>query len=132
MRLVSLIKAQLWQLVLEPSWLLVLENNDHVEDNTIEQDLRWQTCWDWGTTAIPEEVSDNLRYVESWMDEISNKAGRIDVVNASINGLAIRELVLRVETLEDKVKRTDNFRCGENSSSLIAHMEERVEELDTS
>lgn len=43
------------------------------------------------------------------MDEISNKADKIDDVNARIDGLVVRELVVRAETLEVMVKRTKNL-----------------------
>lgn len=41
-------------------------------------------------------------------------------------------LMLRVETLETKTMRLSSFECRDSSSGLVAHVEERVEELDSS
>ncbi|KAA0065910.1 senescence-specific cysteine protease sag39 [Cucumis melo var. makuwa] len=80
------------------------------------------------------EVPDSIRYLESRLDEISEKIDTIDAVAGRIEGLPIQELLARVETLEanTNVGRTINYERGESSSGFTAHMEERVSELDSS
>ncbi|KAA0050187.1 uncharacterized protein E5676_scaffold180G001240 [Cucumis melo var. makuwa] len=56
------------------------------------------------------EVSDSIRYLESRLEEISEKVDTIDAVAGRVKGLLIQEF----------------------SSGFVAHMEERVNELDNS
>ncbi|TYK19839.1 uncharacterized protein E5676_scaffold811G00460 [Cucumis melo var. makuwa] len=78
------------------------------------------------------EVPDSIRYLESRVDEISEKANMIDAVAGRVEGLPIQELLARVDALEENTnaRRTINYERGESSSGLGAHMEERVGELD--
>ncbi|TYK19785.1 senescence-specific cysteine protease sag39 [Cucumis melo var. makuwa] len=80
------------------------------------------------------EVSNSIRYLESHLEEISEKAGTIDAVVGRVEGLPIQELLARVDTLKanTNVKRTVNYEPGDSSSGFTAHMEERVNELDSS
>ncbi|TYK27261.1 uncharacterized protein E5676_scaffold244G00280 [Cucumis melo var. makuwa] len=80
------------------------------------------------------EVPDSIRYLESRVEEISEKAGTIDAVAGRVEGLPIQELLARVDTLEanTNVRRTVNYERGDSSSGFVAHMEERVGELDSS
>ncbi|KAA0066694.1 uncharacterized protein E5676_scaffold384G00210 [Cucumis melo var. makuwa] len=59
------------------------------------------------------EVSDSIRYLESRLDEISEKTDAIDAVAG-------------------RVEATVNYERGDSSSGFAAHMEERVSELDSS
>ncbi|KAA0042047.1 senescence-specific cysteine protease sag39 [Cucumis melo var. makuwa] len=77
------------------------------------------------------EVSDFIRYLESRLDEISEKTDTIDAVAGHVEGLPIQELLVRVDTLEVNVGRTDNYKYGDSSSGFVAHMEGRVNELDS-
>ncbi|KAA0060672.1 uncharacterized protein E5676_scaffold580G00130 [Cucumis melo var. makuwa] len=79
------------------------------------------------------EIPDSIRYLESRIDEISEKANMIDAVAGRVEGLPIQELLARVDTLEENTntRRTINYERGESSSSFAAHMEERVSELDS-
>ncbi|KAA0057412.1 uncharacterized protein E6C27_scaffold280G002880 [Cucumis melo var. makuwa] len=78
------------------------------------------------------EVPDPIRYLESRVDEISEKANMIDAVAGRVKGLPIQELLARVDALEENTnaRRTTNYERGESSSGFGAHMEERVGELD--
>ncbi|TYK03044.1 uncharacterized protein E5676_scaffold46G001390 [Cucumis melo var. makuwa] len=78
------------------------------------------------------EVPDSIRYLESRVDEISEKANMIDAVAGRVEGLPIKELLARVDALEENTnaRRTINYERGESSSGFAAHMEERVSELD--
>ncbi|KAA0057594.1 uncharacterized protein E6C27_scaffold497G00710 [Cucumis melo var. makuwa] len=78
------------------------------------------------------EVPDSIRYLESRVDEISEKANMIDAVAGRVEGLPIQELLARVDALEENTnaRRTINYERGESSSGFAAHMEERVDELD--
>ncbi|KAA0055941.1 uncharacterized protein E6C27_scaffold319G00670 [Cucumis melo var. makuwa] len=78
------------------------------------------------------EVPDSIRYLESRVDEISEKANMIDAVAGRVEGLPIQELLARVDALEENTnaRRTINYERGESSSGFAAHMEERVGELD--
>ncbi|KAA0061803.1 senescence-specific cysteine protease sag39 [Cucumis melo var. makuwa] len=80
------------------------------------------------------EVPDSIRYLESRLEEISEKTGTIDAVAGRDEGLQIQELLERVDTLEANInfRRTVNYECGDSSSGFDAHMEERVSELDSS
>ncbi|KAA0054437.1 uncharacterized protein E6C27_scaffold24G001940 [Cucumis melo var. makuwa] len=78
------------------------------------------------------EVPDSIRYLESRLEEISEKADTIDAIAGHVEGLLIQELLARVDTLKASVGRTSNYEYGDNSSSFVAHMEERVNELDSS
>ena len=78
------------------------------------------------------EVPDSIRYLESRLDEISEKTDTIDEVADRVEGLPIQELLARIDTLEANVERTSNFEYGDSSSGFVAHMVERVNELDSS
>ncbi|KAA0066321.1 uncharacterized protein E6C27_scaffold21G003810 [Cucumis melo var. makuwa] len=79
------------------------------------------------------EVPDSIRYLESRVDEISEKADMIDAVAGRVEGLPIQELLARVDALEENTnaRRTINYERGESSSGFATHMEERVSELDS-
>ncbi|KAA0062982.1 uncharacterized protein E6C27_scaffold468G00790 [Cucumis melo var. makuwa] len=78
------------------------------------------------------EVPDSIRYLESRVDEISEKANMIDAVAGRVEGLPIKELLARVDALEENTnaRRTINYERGESSSGFAAHMEKRISELD--
>ncbi|KAA0046992.1 uncharacterized protein E5676_scaffold68G001120 [Cucumis melo var. makuwa] len=80
------------------------------------------------------EVPDSIPYLESRLDEISEKTDMVDAVAGRVEGLPIQELLARVDTLEanTNVGRTVNYERGDSSSDFAAHMEERVSELDSS
>jgi len=79
------------------------------------------------------EVPDSIRYLESRLYEISEKTNTIDAVAGRAEGLPIKELLARVDALEENTnaRRTINYERGESSSGFAAHMEERVSELDS-
>jgi len=76
------------------------------------------------------EVPDSVRFLEYRLDEIAAKADTIDAVAGRLDGMPVQELMMRVETLEDKVTRPCGFERGDSLSGSVAHMEERVENLD--
>ncbi|KAA0066437.1 uncharacterized protein E6C27_scaffold21G005300 [Cucumis melo var. makuwa] len=78
------------------------------------------------------EVPDSIRFLESRLVEIAEKTNMIDAVAGCVEGLPIQELLARVDTLEGNVERTINYEYGDSSSGFVAHMEERVNELDSS
>ncbi|KAA0036720.1 reverse transcriptase [Cucumis melo var. makuwa] len=78
------------------------------------------------------EVSDSIRYLESRLDEISEKTDTIDMVAGRVEGLPIQELLARVDTLEVNVGRTGNYEYEDSSLGFFAHMEGRINELDNS
>ncbi|KAA0025392.1 uncharacterized protein E6C27_scaffold1220G00220 [Cucumis melo var. makuwa] len=49
------------------------------------------------------EVPDSIRYLESRLDEISEKTDTIDAVAGRVEGLPIQELLARVDTLETNI-----------------------------
>ncbi|KAA0047380.1 uncharacterized protein E5676_scaffold363G00340 [Cucumis melo var. makuwa] len=79
------------------------------------------------------EVPDSIRYLESRVDEISEKADMIDAVAGHVERLPIQELLARVDALEENTnaRRTINYERGESSSGFAVHMGERVSELDS-
>ncbi|KAA0049578.1 senescence-specific cysteine protease sag39 [Cucumis melo var. makuwa] len=84
--------------------------------------------------ALPSRSSRLIRYLESCLQEISEKAGTVDAIPCRVEGLPIQKLLARVNTLEanTNVRRTVNYECGDSSLVFAAHMEERVSELDSS
>ncbi|TYK10089.1 uncharacterized protein E5676_scaffold16G002290 [Cucumis melo var. makuwa] len=56
----------------------------------------------------------------------------IDVVAGRVKRLPIQELLARVDTLEGTVGRTGSHERGNSSTGSVAHIEERVQELDSS
>ncbi|KAA0038414.1 uncharacterized protein E6C27_scaffold270G003130 [Cucumis melo var. makuwa] len=80
------------------------------------------------------EVPDSIHYLESRLDEISEKTDAIDAVAGRVEGLPIQELLARVDTLKANMNviRTVYYEHGDSSSGFAAHMEERVSELDNS
>ncbi|KAA0062566.1 senescence-specific cysteine protease sag39 [Cucumis melo var. makuwa] len=78
------------------------------------------------------EVSDSIRFLESRLEEIAEKTDIIDAVADRVEGLPIKELLARVDTLEGNVGRTVNYEYRDSSSGFVAHMKGRVNELDSS
>ncbi|TYK01597.1 reverse transcriptase [Cucumis melo var. makuwa] len=80
------------------------------------------------------EVPDSIRYLESRLEEISEKTNTIDAVAGRVEGFPIQELMTRVDALETTVNigRTVNYERGDSSTGSVAHIEERVQELDSS
>ncbi|TYK01359.1 uncharacterized protein E5676_scaffold29G00450 [Cucumis melo var. makuwa] len=80
------------------------------------------------------EVPDSIRYLESRLDKISEKTNTIDAVVGRVEGFPIQELMARVDTLEKNIniERTVNYERGDSSTDSIAHIEERIQELDSS
>ena len=80
------------------------------------------------------EVPDSIRYLESRLDEISEKTNTIDAVAGRVEGFPIQELMTRVDALETTINigRTVNYERGDSSTGSVAHIEERVQELDSS
>lgn len=44
--------------------------------------------------------------------------------------MSIRELMVRVEVLEDKATTVGDFECGDSSMGSVVQMEERIEGLE--
>ncbi|KAA0043588.1 senescence-specific cysteine protease sag39 [Cucumis melo var. makuwa] len=80
------------------------------------------------------QVPDSICYLESRLNEISEKTDTIDAVAGRVEGLPTKEFLARVDTLETNISagRTVNYERGDSSSGFAAHMEERVSELDSS
>ena len=78
------------------------------------------------------EVPDSIRFYESRLEEITEKTDMIDAVAGRVEGLPIQELLARVDTLEETVGRIGSHECGDSSTGSVAHIEERVQELDSS
>ncbi|KAA0049646.1 reverse transcriptase [Cucumis melo var. makuwa] len=78
------------------------------------------------------KVPDSIRFLESRLEEINEKTDIIDAVAARVERLPIQELLARVDTLEGNIGRTVNYEYGDSLSGFVAHMEERVNELDSS
>ncbi|KAA0036436.1 uncharacterized protein E5676_scaffold360G001010 [Cucumis melo var. makuwa] len=78
------------------------------------------------------EVSDSICFLESRLKVIAEKTDTIDTVAGRVEGLPIQELLARVDTLEANVGKSVNYEYGDSSSGIVAHMEERVNELDSS
>ncbi|KAA0035082.1 uncharacterized protein E5676_scaffold1369G00110 [Cucumis melo var. makuwa] len=100
----------------------------YVVGGSIEQGPERSTSRARRADALPSRSSDSIRYLESRLEEIFEKAGTMDAVAGRVEGLPIQELLARVDTLEanTNVKRTVNYERGDSSSGFAAHMEERV------
>ncbi|KAA0031850.1 senescence-specific cysteine protease sag39 [Cucumis melo var. makuwa] len=78
------------------------------------------------------EVPVSIRFLESRLEEIAEKIDMIDAVAGRVEGLSIQELLARVDTLEGTVGRIGSHERGDSSTGSVAHIEERVQELDSS
>ncbi|KAA0062302.1 uncharacterized protein E5676_scaffold313G003310 [Cucumis melo var. makuwa] len=78
------------------------------------------------------EVLDSIRFLESRLEEIAEKTDMIDAIVGRVEGLPIQELLARVNTLKGNVGRTSSHERGDSSMGSVAHIEERVQELDSS
>lgn len=54
------------------------------------------------------------------------------MVVGHLDGMFVQELMLRVEALETNATRPSSFERGDSSTGSVAHMEECIEELDSS
>ncbi|KAA0053377.1 uncharacterized protein E6C27_scaffold428G00350 [Cucumis melo var. makuwa] len=78
------------------------------------------------------EVPDSIHFLESRLKEISKKVDTIDAVAGCIKRLPIQELLARIDTLKVNVGITGNYERGDSFSGSVTHIEERVNELDSS
>ncbi|KAA0041962.1 reverse transcriptase [Cucumis melo var. makuwa] len=78
------------------------------------------------------EVPDSIHFLESHLEEIAEKTDMIDAIAGRVEGLPIQKLLARVDTLEGTVGRTGSHERGDSSTGSVAHIEERVQELDSS
>ncbi|KAA0035434.1 senescence-specific cysteine protease sag39 [Cucumis melo var. makuwa] len=78
------------------------------------------------------EVPDSICFLESRLKEIAEKTDTIDAIASRVKGLPIQELLARVDTLEGNIGRIVNYEYRDSSSGFVTHMEERVNELDSS
>ncbi|KAA0060640.1 uncharacterized protein E6C27_scaffold22G005260 [Cucumis melo var. makuwa] len=64
------------------------------------------------------EVPDSIRYLESRLEEISEKTNTIDAVAGRVEGFPIQELMTRVDALETTINigRTVNYERGDSST----------------
>ncbi|KAA0057354.1 uncharacterized protein E5676_scaffold216G00090 [Cucumis melo var. makuwa] len=67
------------------------------------------------------EVPDSIRYLESRLDEVSEKTNTIDAVAGRVEGFPIQKLMARVDTLETNINigRTVNYERGDSSTSSV-------------
>ena len=66
------------------------------------------------------EVPNAIRFLEMRVQEIFKKADGIDAVAGHLDEMPVKELMLKVETLETKAARPSSFERGDNSSSSVA------------
>ena len=64
------------------------------------------------------------------MNEIATKAYRIDKMVGHLEVMYVRELIVSVETLEDKATTAGGFELGASSMGSVARIKERNERLD--
>uniref|UniRef100_A0A9I9EHE8 Uncharacterized protein n=1 Tax=Cucumis melo TaxID=3656 RepID=A0A9I9EHE8_CUCME len=66
------------------------------------------------------EVPDSIRYLESRLEEISDKTNMIDVVAGRVEGFPIQELMTRVDALETTINigRTNYKRNSYSKAEL--------------
>ena len=69
------------------------------------------------------EVPDQVPFLETWLKEAYNKVDEIDMV-VDLEGIPIKELMIRVDTIEAKVERPVNLECGDNLIGFVAHTEQ--------
>ncbi|XP_022981546.1 uncharacterized protein LOC111480631 [Cucurbita maxima] len=75
------------------------------------------------------EVLDRMKLLESCMNEIAIKADKINEMTGRLEAMSVRELMIRVETLEEKAATVGGFEYGDSSTGFVARMEERIEDL---
>ena len=77
------------------------------------------------------EVPDSIRFLETRLEEISQKVVAINAETGRLDKIPIQELLTRVDTLETKVVRTGNYERGDSSMTFVAHIEECMVVLDS-
>ncbi|TYK14476.1 uncharacterized protein E5676_scaffold186G001430 [Cucumis melo var. makuwa] len=106
-------------------------------------DFAQARAWDLNFTSADGSDETNLVVTNGQRDSsivgcvmsrayLSKKTDKIDAVAGRVEGLPIQELLVRVDTLEANVGRIGNFEYGDSLSGFVAHMEGRVNELDSS
>ena len=68
--------------------------------------------------------------LKSRMNEIAAKASRINEMASGLEAMPARELMIKVEALEDKATSVGGFKRRDSSIGSVAQMEEWVEGLD--
>ncbi|TYK28468.1 uncharacterized protein E5676_scaffold629G001010 [Cucumis melo var. makuwa] len=86
------------------------------------------------SSANPSGKAQKDRLAELEEQMLYLKTDAIDAVAGRVEGLPIQELLVRVDTLETNISvgRTVNYEREDSSSGFAVHMEERVNELDSS
>lgn len=72
------------------------------------------------TTKQLGNERDEMRLLESYMNEIATKADKIDEIVGYLEAMSIRELMLRVESIEEKAITVGGFEHEDNLTSYIA------------
>ena len=87
-------------------------------------------------TLIEEEilflkkVLDTIRFLEARVTELNGKVREIDAMSNRLDGLPIKELMFRVDLLEERVAPTSSSRPVGNPDKSVAHKEGRGEEFN--
>lgn len=76
------------------------------------------------------EVPDEMGILESRMNEIAIKAYRLNEMTDRLEAMPTHELIIRVETLENKATTDGDFKCRDSSTGSVAQMEAQVEGLN--
>ena len=77
-----------------------------------------------------KEVPDTVCFLEARLMELNEKVEEIDTMSNRLDGLLIKELMFRVDSLKERVTPTSSSRPVGSSDSFVAHKEGCGEEFD--
>ena len=77
-----------------------------------------------------KEIFDTVYFLKGRVTGLSGKVNKIDAMGTCRDGLSIKELIFRIDSLEERDTRLNSLEREGSTESSIAHMEGRVEELD--
>lgn len=70
-----------------------------------------------------KEAPNTVCFLEERTMELNEKFGGIDVVSTCLVGLPIKELIFKVDSLEERATQSNSLERGGSSESSVAHME---------
>ena len=65
------------------------------------------------------ELPDKVRFLQTRLEGLEEEVGEVDALNASVDGLPISELTLRVDLSEHKTTQVGSFECGVTLRALL-------------
>lgn len=96
-----------------------------------------KSCWltDWWilkSKCNTCKKSLTIRYLDEHVKELAVKIDTINAISGRVHGVPIQQLIHKVENLEEKTTKISGLEWGDNLTSSVAQIKERVEGIDNS